>query len=39
MIRKALLHVYPVIKQNNIIQIWERKGYELATENEKENTP
>ena len=36
MIHSALLHVYPIIiKQNNTIQIWERKGFDFPTNEEK----
>ena len=36
MIREALLKAYPIVEQNNTIQIWGRKGYEFATTEEKE---
>ena len=38
MLHGALLAVYPMIKQDNTIKIWERAGYENATNEEKENT-
>ena len=36
MLHGALLAVYPIIKQDNTIKIWERTGYENATSEEKE---
>ena len=37
-VHDALQHVYPEIKTNNNKQIWNLKGYEYATQEEKENT-
>ena len=36
MLHGALLSVYPIIAQDNKIQIWERQGYEHATIEEQE---
>ena len=36
MLRGELIDVYPIIKQDNAIQIWDRKGYEYATDEEKD---
>ena len=35
-LRAALLTVYPTIRRNNTIRIWERTGYDLSAKEEKE---
>ena len=35
MLLEAPLRVYPVTHHNRTVQIWKRKGYEFATEEEK----
>ena len=37
-IRKMLLQVYPIAQDNHQRQIWENKGYELETTEEKGRT-